>query len=710
MPNPSDYDKESEFMSACVSQRQEEHPDEDSDQSVAVCMNMWKEKAVKSQLVIYKTHASSGENGMEFVLSDATPDRFGDVIDADGWDLVNFRRNPIALFNHDSNFPVGRWENLKVIDGELRGQLRMAPPGTSPRIDEIRRLVDAGILKAVSVGFRPIASKPRSKSAPGELFLRSELVETSIVAIPANPNALAIAKGLKISRETQDLVFAKHGNGGEVLERSGQNGEHAKPKTVIRKNGTMSNPSPIAQRITDGEQHLVKLRDQLTEQMKNFDDENPSDDVTAVIEDLTSKIETRQKSLDALRKAEQQIAASTVVEKNVQTFENGSSSSVEVRNGRPFAVAGKKTRPSDYLFRTAAITAKYFVNRGGAKSMNDLLVEAYGEDVPTKTALDLVTRAASAPAITTVAGWADTFVQTMVADLIDSLMPVSVFPRLAAMGQTYTFGQNGIISLPSRTTGNLGGGFVLQGAPIPVKQGAFTAVTMTPKKMAVITTLTREMAEHSTPSLEGILRQAIMEDTGLAIDTVLLDNNAASATRPQGLQNVGGAALGPTAAGGIAAIIGDLKLMVADLQSTTSGNIRKPVWIINPGDVLAMSLTQAAAGGDLPFRDELARGTLLGYPVIQSATGTTDTFYLMDASDFATSVGVPRFDVSDQAVLHMEDTTPLAIGTAGTPATVAAPTRSLYQTDSMALRLIWPMDWAVRRANTVAWVTNMSWN
>jgi hypothetical protein len=55
-----------------------------------------------------------------------------------------------------------------------------------------------------------------------------------------------------------------------------------------------------------------------------------------------------------------------------------------------------------------------------------------------------------------------------------------------------------------------------------------------------------------------------------------------------------------------------------------------------------------------------------------------DTVFFVDAADFFTASGdEPRFDVSDQATLHMEDTTPLAIGTAGSPNTVAAPVRSI---------------------------------
>lgn len=142
-------------------------------------------------------------------MSDATPDRYGDVISPDGWDLRNFSRNPICLWNHHSDIPIGVWENLRVQDGALRGHLKMAPAGTSPKIDELRALIEANILRAVSVGFMPIESKPRPNSNHGELYLKQELIECSLTSTPANPSALAIARSLGISKATEQLVFAK---------------------------------------------------------------------------------------------------------------------------------------------------------------------------------------------------------------------------------------------------------------------------------------------------------------------------------------------------------------------------------------------------------------------------------------------------------------------------------------------------------------------
>lgn len=700
MPNVSEYTDESQWMDDCVSTAIDEGKDQD--QAVAMCASMWREKRLK-QPVVHKTHISE-DGGLEFILSDASVDRYGDTISATGWDLNNFKRNPIALFNHDPNFIVGKWENLRVVGDALRGHLRLAPAGTSARIDEIRKLIEAGILRAVSVGFRPIESKPRSKSAPGEHFVRSELVETSLVAIPANPNALQVAKGLGISARTIGMVFAKHGT--DTTHRDGgRNGKHA-GTSPVRKNLTM--PTPLQQRIEDAQTRIKALRDQLEDHLKTIDDENPDDAQTATTETLTQQIETQEKNLEALQRAENSLARQTVT----RASEDNRGTAMDLpRGGRPFAVPAKKVSAFDSVFvRPVAVMLKHHAESGRVPII-DVLKDTYGEDERTRAALGMITRAATVPATTTTAGWAAELVQTAIAEFLEALTPVSIYAGLAAKGATFTFGRNGIVSIPRRdSTPTIAGSFVLQGSPIPVRQGAFSAITMTPKKMAVISTFTREISEHSTPAIEQLIRQAIVDDTAVALDAVLVDANAATTTRPAGMLN-GVAALGPTAGGGIAAIIGDLKLMVNALLTSTAGGVRSPVWIMSPGDALTISLTQAAAGGDLPFRDEIARGTLLGFPIIQSTSMTADTIFLVDAADFVTATGdTPNFSVSDQATLHMEDTSPLAIGTAGTPNTVAAPVRSLWQTDTIGIRMIMDVNWAFRRTGMVQWVTGLTWN
>lgn len=212
MPNPSDYDNKDDFISACIAQRQDENPDESQEQSSAICYSMWSDKGFED--IIVKTRTSKVEtNSLDFILSDATQDRYGDIIEAEGWVLDNFQKNPIALFNHRSDFPIGVWDNLRVERGALRGRLEMAPKGSSDRIDELRALIDANILRAVSVGFIPLANstiKDAEGSFVGYRYTKQELLETSLVSVPANPNAVMEAKRLKISDGTMNVVFGEH--------------------------------------------------------------------------------------------------------------------------------------------------------------------------------------------------------------------------------------------------------------------------------------------------------------------------------------------------------------------------------------------------------------------------------------------------------------------------------------------------------------------
>lgn len=637
------------------------------------------------QNVVKSTAKAAGENPLEFVMSDDTVDRMGDVIDPKGWVLKNFRANPMALFNHDADAPIGRWANVRIEGGALRGELELLPEGKSTRVDELRSFVDAGMLRAVSVGFRPLVAEPMEAPARGIRFKASELLECSLVSIPANPNALAVAKALNISDDAKRLIFGEHAEGIDRTERRGMTGETAispsdrKPKAM----------KTLSERIEDAQTELVNTKDALTEHLKQDDADE------TVTSELADKIEKLQDTVGNLQKAEKALAATSaaVVDKKDD-------------QRRPFAAPAKKTEPKDLIIRSAVVQVLSHIEK---RPLQDVLLARYGSDDTIKAMLDITTKSASAPATTTTTGWAAELVQTATLDFFDTLIANSVYPGLRDIGGRFTFGRNGVVSLPSRAaTPSIAGSFVAQGAAIPVRQAGFSATTLTPKKMAVITTFTREIAEHSTPDIEAVLRQAIQEDTSGAIDTVLLDATASSTTRPAGLKN-GVTGLTATTGGGFAALVADLKALVGALITSSGGNVRRPVWIMNPVSALSIALTQNA-GGDFPFATDIDNNRLLGYPVILSATVTSGNVFIVDAADFFSATGdEPRFDVSDQATLHMEDTSPTAIGTTGTPNVVAAPVRSLWQTDTLGLRMIMDLNWAMRRTGMVAFTTAVTW-
>ena len=630
--------------------------------------------------LIRKATASIGA-GQDFVLSDETVDRYGDIVEAAGWELKQFKRNPIALFGHDSHAPIGTWENVRVEGKRLLGRLKFAAAGTSARIDELRSLVEQGVLRAVSVGFRTLED-PEPIKPRGLRFKRHELLETSLVSVPANPAALARAMALGISETTLRSVFGEHAVSRSIAGTA--SGESAAPapirKTIM---GT------LADRITTAATELNDARDKLTEYLK---DEAPDD---VVVEEMATAIEQREKALGSLKRAEKALAASTLPDRIVGTA-GQEITAPAIR--RPLGIQAKEPAPGDLVIRAALCQV---VGHVTGKPIEKVLEDRYGDHEATQ----IVTRAAIAGATTTTTGWAAELVQTANADFMTSLRAVAVFPRLAQLGQSLSFGPgSGAIKIPSRaSTPSISGSFVAEGAPIPVRRIGLTSITLNPHKLGVISVFTREIARYSTPAIEGLLRQEIQADTALTVDSILLDATGPStAIRPAGLRYNVAALTASVLNPGYAAIIADINALLAPFDSANaSGSI---ALLMNPAQARTLMMTPGP-DGTFGWADRF----LSQFTVIASTTVTAGMVIAVGASDFVAVAGTPEFDVSEQTVLHMEDTTPAQIGTVGTPTVVAAPAQSMFQTASVALRMLMPTTWAMRRTGMVQWINTVDW-
>ena len=152
-----------------------------------------------------------GERQFEFVCSDESEDSYGDIVRADGWDLKRYKKNPIVLFNHNSSMPVGFSPKCFVEGKSLKAVFQLADEGTSDFIDTLYKLMKQRIVRACSVGFMPNADVEVRRDKEGHFlgyeFKGQELLENSIVSVPANPNSLALAKSLGAKESTlQRLV------------------------------------------------------------------------------------------------------------------------------------------------------------------------------------------------------------------------------------------------------------------------------------------------------------------------------------------------------------------------------------------------------------------------------------------------------------------------------------------------------------------------
>lgn len=140
---------------------------------------------------------------VKFVFSDGSVDRSGDTIDPAGWKLDNYKKNPVALFGHDSwniSSVMGRGVNVGQSGNKLIGEIEFADADVNPNADMAYKMVEAGLLSAVSVGFMPLKfAWSTDKDRPfGMDFTEQELLEISIVPVPCNQNAIAMAKSLGI--------------------------------------------------------------------------------------------------------------------------------------------------------------------------------------------------------------------------------------------------------------------------------------------------------------------------------------------------------------------------------------------------------------------------------------------------------------------------------------------------------------------------------
>lgn len=628
--------------------------------------------------IVHKKAPGARVAGLTFVLSDATVDRYGDIVEPRGWDLSNFSLNPIALFNHNSDFPIGSWKNLRVENEQLVGDLEPASRGTSARIDELLSLIEQGILRATSVGFRPIEAEPRP-GGKGVRYKRQELLETSVVSVPALPTAIAVARSMNISPETMAMAFGEQA----VTRRAAsdrEDGVNAAPRNAIMKGNKMAS---LSERIQAAQEDLVREKDALTAHLTE-DDADP-----IVTEELSSRIEAKQMGVDALKRAESALAAKTAAPVQTTSVPAMAQRRSEMQKG---------TKPADLIIRSAVVNAVAFASN---KAPEEVLERLYGNDEAT----GIIVKAAVAPATTTASGWAAELVNTAMTDFLETLRPMSVYPELAAAGGgRLSFGPNqGAIKIPARApTPSIGGSFIGEGAPIPVRRLALTSATLSPKKLGVITTFTREIARYSTPAIEGILRNEILADTAITLDSILLDNVAGDAIRPAGLLN-GVTAITATTGGGQAAILADIRKLRAPFDAANNGT--NLVLLMNPAQEVGLALTPAA-DGQLGWTSSV----LSRYKIITSTAIPVGRVIMVNAGDFVTATGdVPEFEMSNEATLHMEDSTPLQIGSTGTPNTVAAPVRSLFQTATMGLRMLMDVSWSLRRPGAVAWIDGVTW-
>ena len=172
----------------------------------------------------FKTLGEDEDGGVDIkgLASTNAVDRAGDVINHDAWiqknGLDNYKTNPIVLFNHDYNKPIGRATSLEVTENGLEFGAKI-----SKSSGEIKDLIKDGVLGAFSVGFR-VKDADYNKETDGYTIKDAELFEVSVVSVPCNQGAMfSVAKSFDSMKEYNE--WKTHFNNNEAQNTSAPQAE-----------------------------------------------------------------------------------------------------------------------------------------------------------------------------------------------------------------------------------------------------------------------------------------------------------------------------------------------------------------------------------------------------------------------------------------------------------------------------------------------------
>lgn len=289
------------------------------------------------------------------------------------------------------------------------------------------------------------------------------------------------------------------------------------------------------------------------------------------------------------------------------------------------------------------------------------------------------------------------------ADFAEYLRPQTILGK---------FGNDGIPSLrrvPFRTALGISAGagsgyWVGEGMPKPLTAFDFNKTNLEPLKCANIVVLTEELLASSSAAAETMVRDEMRNALVALIDESFIDpaNAGSAGVEPASITNA--------AANGAASGTGDADDVRADLRSLfnefiTANSASDIVLIMRASDALAAGMLVNALGqAEFPGIGRNG-GTLLQLPVIASQAVPSGTVVAVQPSEiyFADDGGF-QVDVSREASLQMLDNP-----TNDTVTPTATTMVSLWQTNSVGFRCERILNWKLRRATAVAYLTGVAW-
>ncbi|WP_430244965.1 phage major capsid protein [Neorhizobium sp. DAR64861/K0K2] len=621
-------------------------------------------------------------------------DRVGDIVEPLG---VKFS-NPMAfLWQHDAHQPIGTVKFDKPTKDGITFEAEIpiiAEDGKlKDRIDEAWQSIKIGLVRAVSIGFRAIEYAFLDEG--GIRFIKSEVFELSAVTIPAQPEAIMTsiknmdAEGVAVIKSFDMNAPAATGK----IERPADPtpGATGKIKHSVNLNPKENTDmKTIAEQIAALEASRQAKSARMSEVMQKSMDEGRSTDEAEQEEfdTLSGEIDALDGDLKRLRIMEKMQAAGAkpVIANQIKTAAAGTAA----RLGAPVVIKSDKDEAFAGQNYTRMVIAKTLARLDGV-SAEGIAAHRWGKSNPM---LAQVVKAAVAGGGTEAGEWGSELAQAdtrYTGDFIDYLYAQTVFDRLPLRevpANVHIKGQDGAASAY----------WVGQSKSIPVTKADFFDVQLSALKVAAIAVISKELLRDSSPSAELLVRDALVQASAQRVDQTFLSAAAAVPNvSPAGILN--GVTAGTSAGSDVDGVITDVKALYAGFIAANNADGLE--FVTTQSLAKSLGLIQNVMG-NWAFPGLSANGgTLLGDKVTAGGNVGSGDLILMRPSDIY-KIGDRGVEVSlsTEAAIQMDDA---PNGASDTP-TSHTGVVSMFQTESVAIKVVRPLNFAKRRASAVAYI------
>jgi HK97 family phage major capsid protein/HK97 family phage prohead protease len=602
------------------------------------------------------------------------PDRVGDVVEPKG---VSYKNPlPLLLF-HDAERPVGTVKFAKPTDSGIQFEAKLptidTPGPLKERVEEAWQSIKLGLIRGVSIGFRVLDDGMEAMRSGGWRFTATEVMELSLVAIPAN--AKAVIETIK-SYDTSCPAASGTDSTTSLLPAGVPAVRVVKAQKPVKAMTIQEQIKAFEATRQAKAARMQELMDAVAKEGTTFDAEQ-TEEYDGLAEEVKS-VDAHLTRLSEMEKLNVQKAAPVPATKPTA--------------GVP--VPRVTVKPNVPKGIGAARIAMALLNSKGNRYEAAEYAKAHWPDAP--ELIDVI-KAPVAAGTTTDSAWAGPLATPEpMRELLEMLRPQTLIGKIPGLRQV-PFN----ISMPAQT----GGGtysWVGQGVAKPVTSATFATVTVGETKATGIIVLTQELVRSRAPSAQEAIRDEMIAGIRTFLDTQFIDPTVAAVANVNPASITNGVA-GTVASGTTeAAARADLRALIAGFAAT---NYPLGGVVLIMSETVAFTLgTMVNAVGEPAFPGlNVAGGNILNIPVVTSNVVGNQIVAVHAPSILIADEGRTDIDVSEQASVQM-DSTP------DNPTTATTVMVSLWQRNLVGLRAERWINWtkaratAVRRTHTVAYV------